>query len=329
MAESWRGLIAERYENGMFRVKPPIPLVKVEDIPKKSVVEFVSNTCKDIKEPDVVPIHNEAPEYSIKEDQAAEMKSDEDIEEINLDNISKPIGVHKLSNLKVSWVENKSKNKGDLQTLEWGREPNISFVTGKIQFPVPMFWDSEGHKLHFEDSARGSSVILAGPSGQQYSGHHCIGVNNKFYSMFKFITSSFDDININMFKSQSFKFMPLEYARKIRPDGVYNFHSPFNCYYMRNDKYQRNNFWYEDSFFYDDNIAYNDLIVSLRLLHIIGYRTVFLDGFVPKNGDFSIYDDVIKNSVGKLKIFDIGINGNIRNIEKFNRSKAMSLCILL
>ncbi|CAK0748190.1 hypothetical protein CCP1ISM_20012 [Azospirillaceae bacterium] len=348
MTEAWRNLIADRHENGMFRAKSPLPVIKREpELPKPVVVETIPSNTQDIDVPKVENIDNpniveiteekvevqqdlqQEPQQDTKvEDQAAEEKLDSNIDEVDVSKLVSSVGAHKTLGLKIGWVENKSKNKSDFQSIEWGKESNISFVVGRVQFPVPMFWDAEGHKIHLEDIARGSSVILVGNNGQPYAGHHYISVNQSFGSQIRIITSSFEDINIKSLKSSSLKIMPLEYARKIRSDGVYNFHSPFNCYFMRNSKYQRNDFWYEDCFFSDQTTGFGDLITSLRILFVMGYRTVYLDGFTSSSNDFAIYDDVIKNAVGKMKILDIGNNGSMRGVEKFNRAKAMASCIL-
>ena len=347
MAEDWRGIIQDRYENNMHKVKPLLPMIakkevqqvqKEPELPKPveisnidaQISEVIEIKDQQIEIKEIPQIINASTKEEINdehEDQAGDFKSDAELEEVDLSNVKFSVGSHKTNNLKLSWVENKSKNKDDFHSIEWGKESNASFVTGKIQFPVPMFWDSDGHKMHLDDNARGSSVILTGSTVNQYDKCHQITVNNNVNSMIKIFTSQFEKIDIKTLKSPVIKIMPLEYARKMRSDGIYNFHSPFTYYYMRNHKYQNDNFWYEDCFFNDQNIAYNDLITSLRILYVIGYRAIFLDGFTSSIDDFAIYDNVIKHSLGKLKIFNIG-NDNIRGISKFDRSKAIASCIL-
>jgi hypothetical protein len=341
MTENWRKLIQDRHENGMMKAASLLPIIKKElELPKPTIIEPQNlNTEATIKQ-EIIKI-NKIQEINVKEtniikenivggeieDQAEDLKSEYNEENIDLSKLTSSVGAHKTHGLKLSWIENKNKNKDDFHTIEWGKESNTSFVTGKIQFPVPMFWDSDGHKIHLEDNAKGSSVILIGNKCKiSYDKCHCIAVDNELNSQIKIILK-FDSVNIRTLKSPIIKIMPLEYARILRPDGIFNFHSPFTYYFMRNNKYQNDNFWYEDCFFSNDSMAYNNLITSLRILFVMGYRTVYLDGFETTSNDFAIYDDIIKNSVNKIKIFNIG-NNDIRGINRFDRSSAIASCIL-
>ena len=351
--KSLHSIIQERYENGMFKVKPLLPVFKqgIPDKPELPKPVFVNiepqelNTKEEIK-PEVIEAHEDniievhdvvvtetklevfetktEPISERQDDQAFEAKSDSNIDDVDLTKLEMSVGAHKSNNLKLSWVENRNKNKDDFRSIEWGKEPNASFVVGRVQFPVPMFWDAEGHKMHLEDHARGLPVILSG--GGSYDNHNNITVNSNDRSNIKIMTK-LADISLKTLKSPAIKLMPLEFARSTRSDGVYNFHNPFACYYMRNNKYQRNDFWYEDSFFSDDATGFNDLITSIRILFVMGYRTIYLDGFKSGSNDFAIFDDVIKNSVGKIKIFNIG-SSDMRNVPKFDKARALSECIL-
>lgn len=348
--QNWRNIIQDRYENNMIKVKPLLPVLKpiqpqakkelelpkpiVQEPPILSTGREIGVEVINIEKPtaiieadDQLIVEDKVTQTTHEEDQAADLKSNSNVEDIDLSNLKLSVGTHKTHSLKLSLIENKNKNREDFHSIEWGKESNTSFVVGKIQFPVPMFWDSDGHKMHFDDSARGSSVILSNNSNNIYVNHHHISVNDNVRSSIKIITSKFEDIDIKVLKSPIIKIMPLEYARSVRSDGVYNFHSPFSYYYMRNNRYQNDNFWYEDCFFNDQNIAYSDLITSLRILYVIGYRIIYLDGFTTSKNEFAIYDNVIKNSINKLKILNIG-NNDIRAISKFDRSKAMASCIL-
>ena len=345
MTKSIQSIIQERYENGMFKVKPLLPVFKKEvptllETPKPISVDIKPhdlNTKEKIKLEVLNVQHDAVTEMTVAEtkleveqlsdkqdDQAFEVKSDSNIDDIDLTKLEVSVGAHKSNNLKLSWVENKNKNRDDFRSIEWGKESNTSFVVGRVQFPVPMFWDSDGHKMHLEDQARGLPVILTG--GGLYDRHNNINVNSNDRSSIKIITK-LSDISLKTLKSSIIKLMPLEFARSIRSDGIYNFHNPFSCYYMRNNKYQRNDFWYEDSFFSDDSVGFNDVITSIRILFVMGYRTIYIDGFKSESADFSVFDDVIKNAIGKIKILNIG-SSDMRNIPKFDKARALSECIL-
>jgi hypothetical protein len=340
MTENWRKIIQDRHENGMLKARPLLPIFKnpEPELPKPTILEPQNLNTENVVKHNITEIN--VAKINIKEEsqkntvggemeehQAEDLKSEFNEENVDLSKLTSSIGAHKTHNLKLSWVENKGKNKNDFHTIEWGKEPNTSFVIGRVQFPVPMFWDAEGHKVHLEDNAKGSSVILVGNKcSTPYNRCHCVAVDNEFESQMKIILK-FDSVNIKTLKSAAVKIMPLEYARILRPDGVFNFHSPFTYYFMRNNKYQYDNFWYEDCFFHNETMAYSSMITSIRILFVMGYRTIFLDGFDPMSADFVIYDDIIKNSVNKLRIFNIG-NNEIRGINKFDRSKAATSCIL-
>ncbi len=352
MTTNWQDIIKERHENGMFKIKPLMPVLNTT---KQSIEQPVVETIPEAKEeilkttateitPEVSKAVPEAAEVipeamntgrcstatlevnleSKLDDEKFEEKSNSENDDVDMSKLASAVGSHKTNSLIIKYVENKNKNKDDTRPLECGKESNISFVVGKVQYPVPMFWDSDGHKMHFEDSARGLSVVLT-CNDLKYNCHQ-ITVNNNLYSPIKILTNLLN-IDVKVLKSSMLKFMPLMYIRQQNQDGAYNFHNPFACYYMRNHKYQRNDFWYEDCFYSDESIAHGDLITSLRILFVMGYKKVFLDGFKTTSSDFAIFDDVIKNAVGKIEIYNIG-NSEIRNVPKFDKVKAISSCIL-
>lgn len=170
------------------------------------------------------------------------------------------------------------KKRVDMQTLEWGRERNAGFKIGRIWYPVPMFFTADGHNVKLEDMARGASVILAGPDSR-IKENGVIYVDNQNAGFINIITKDYgnrkcyDILN----RVNTIKLMPTEFARLRRSDNKLVSHSPNCFYFVRSDTFKPDQFYTEDAFCNAGDGS--GLSASIKLLYVMGYRRIFIDGF--------------------------------------------------
>jgi hypothetical protein len=173
---------------------------------------------------------------------------------------------------------NARQKRVDMQTLEWDRERNAGFKIGRVWYPVPMFFTADGHNVKLEDMARGASVFLCGPDSRiDDDGKVCVNGKNAGY--INIITKDYGNKNSYdlLNKVSSIKLMPAEFARMRRSDNKLVSHSPNCFYFVRSDTFKPDQFFMEDAFCNAGDGS--GLAISIKLLYIMGYRKIFIDGF--------------------------------------------------
>lgn len=219
--------------------------------------------------------------------------------------------------------------KKDFQTVEWGREANASWVIGRSSKPV--FFTADGHNVHLQDSARGSSVIIADNSFEtsiDLSNVYIWGVGESVINTPCNIWSpNHSNYNINIWNNQSLiKFLPLQMAREKRIDGKIISHSPMCFYYRRHSSFNAAFFLQEETI-WNDGTKDGVLLSTVQLAIILGFRKIFLAvNFDVSSRAYQHIQQLNKLFIdNKIKVYNCG---NVPVFQNCSISEACSSCIL-
>ena len=233
--------------------------------------------------------------------------------------------------LVINPVEGIKKNSDDTHTLEWGRERNSGFVIGRVMSPSPMFFTADGHSVHLEDTARGASIIIAGPDTK----NELMDRNVYLWAIGKAINKAF---NAHIWTTVSepgsydkvwsnpsiLKIVPASFAHIKNAKGFIA-HSPFTFYFRRHDEFSPQNFLFENSVYGPNNGDFY-LLTVLRLAYVMGFRNVYLTGMSVSDrvkDIMKIINPMFERNKFHVHDIDCGLS-----IKKADIGTAMSACIL-
>jgi len=176
--------------------------------------------------------------------------------------------------------------KQDFQTVEWGREANASWKIGKSSNPV--FFTADGHTVHLQDSARGSSIIILNSNFEKnidLINVHTLCINDaitKFPCKIWMPNRNSKGYDERYWSNQSImKLMPLMMARERKADGKLTSHSPNCFYYRRHSSFNAVEFLNEETIWQEESVE-SDVVTSLKLALVLGYRKIYLAVNVDK-----------------------------------------------
>src|SRR5690606_29798005 len=152
-----------------------------------------------------------------------------------------------------------SVNRSDYHSLEWGRHRDAGFKIGRKFNYSPLFFTADSHTVHFEDSARGSSIVVIGskitPESTKIirTNNLCtFGVDSVPY-ITNFWSSLKDPstINIEIFNRPNItKFVPIAFSTINDKSGVQMANKPMVFYFRRSEHFAAN-FMIDDCIYAD------------------------------------------------------------------------------
>jgi len=198
-------------------------------------------------------------------------------------------------------------NKSDRKTLEHGRERFSGFLIGKSSFPC--FFSADGHKVHLEDSARGSSVIITLEHDAIVLQPEIINKliiwninNHQGIPNFLTIKSSISDLHKPLLLNPKIiKILPYELCKQTN-------HNPFCFYYMRNN-------FLNDNFLLEETInSTNEYAIFIKLAYVLGFRNIYVNGLITDVVLFLKYVQIAEEHGLNIKIISDDFIENTKEI---------------
>lgn len=221
----------------------------------------------------------------------------------------------------------------DFQTVEWGREANASWKIGVSSNPV--FFTADGHTVHLEDSARGSSVMIINSNSeisQDLSNTHTWCINDaiiKFPCKIWAPNRNARNFDLKYWSNQSIlKLMPLMMARERNSNGKLVDHSPNCFYYRRHNSFNAAEFLKEETIWQEESID-SDVVSSLKLALVLGYRRIYLATKMDNTSKAYQYIAQIHQIATKNNGSIIKNCGNIDILPEASIDEALADCSIL